>query len=179
MTSIEPCVCPFSSMHQVDVILDTHFLLENGRATSIQLEVDARRSTGADGGVFFRGWADGDVVYEARVSARDARDAAGEEMLVEDVLLHVLAVQRDEEEGGANQSVLVGGVEVCGQCDREGPVSSRGTGTGASRAGGVVADRIGRSFGGAGYVNETNPGLPGIVCTGIPETKLRFVFVAR
>lgn len=172
-------MCPFSSVHQVDVILDTRFMLENGRATSIQLEVDARRRpTGADGGVFFRGWADGDVVYEARVYARGAR-AAGEEMRVEDVLLHALAVQRDEEEGGANQSVFVGGVEVWGQCDREGPVSAAGTGTGASHAGGVVEDRNGRSFGGAGYVNENNPSLPSIVCTWTPETKLRFVFVAR
>lgn len=169
----------------MDVILDTHFLLENGRATSIQLEIDARdarRSTGTDGAVSFRAWADGDVVYEARVCARDASDIAAGEMRVEDVLFHVLTADEGvEKDKRVNQKVFVGGVEVWGQSDRvsEKPMCAAETGANASSTitSGLVAEKNEGNFCGVGHEKENTLGLPGIPYN--PEAKLRFVFVAR
>lgn len=111
---------------QVHVIRQAPFSLERDRTTAIQLEADMRRTPDNGGALSFRAWADGFVVYEARVYASDPVVSGGEKsgMCVEDILLHVLAATDgaggDKKAGknetlAATQHVLMGGVEIWGK----------------------------------------------------------------
>ncbi len=89
-----------------------------------------RRNPDNGGSLSFRAWADGSVVYEARVYAGDTVLSGGQSkgIWVEDVFLHVLAhVGGDKGEDrswpSADSSIqphlLIGGVEVWGRCPVE------------------------------------------------------------
>lgn len=121
---------PFSSASpapQVHVIHQAPFSFERDKTTAIQLEADMRRTPENGGALSFRAWADGFVVYEARVYASDSAVAGGEKkgMWVEDALIHVHAATaccadgvKEEGKSGpaaAAQHVLIGGVEVWGK----------------------------------------------------------------
>lgn len=143
------------------MILDRPFPLERGKTTSIQLEADMRRTPENGGSVLFRAWADGDVVYEARVYASGASVSAGE-LWVEEVLLHVISPE-NKEEGSGRDCVLIGGVEVWGRCPRE-------------ETGGEIRNRHAKK-GGGGDESVCVPDGPKDTLS--PRENLRFVFVAR
>ncbi len=129
----------------------------------------------------FRAWADGSVVYEARVYASDTvlTGSQSKGMWVEDVFLHVLArVGGDKGENrswpAADSSIqphlLIGGVEVWGRCPVE-------------KVEEEVEDRKEElEFRGAGGGDEAKDegNVPGDVApiSSVMEN-LRFVFVAR
>lgn len=78
-----------------------------------------RRTSDNGGALSFRAWADGSVVYDARVYASDTVLSGGQRngMRVEDAFLHALG-RASGDEGkeqclfAAAQHVLVGGVEI-------------------------------------------------------------------
>ena len=154
------------------------FSLKRDRTTAIQLEADTRRTPDNGGALSFRAWADGSVVYEARVYASDTVVSGGQRkgMRVEDAFLHVLSraglcSDKVEEKGlyAAAQHVLVGGVEIWG---RRGAVE-------------IVDQRVEQSKlvdgGGAGDETELGDSFPADVVAPMASIagKLRFVFVAR
>lgn len=172
-----PVLAPFSrwfvSPVQVHVVRQTPFSLERDRTTAIQLEADMRRSPDNGGALSFRAWADGSVVYEARVYASDSVVSGGQRkgMRVEDAFVHVLSRSGGDEgeEKGASaaaQHVLVGGVEVWGRRPAE-KVDERVEEPSLVDAGGGDGAEDGASF-------------PSDVAPMASTTEqLRFVFVAR
>lgn len=152
------------------------FSLERDRTTAIQLEADMRRTPGNGGALSFRAWADGGVVYEARVYASDTAVSGGqrEGMQVEDAFLHALARAGgdDGEDKGlsdAAQLVFVGGVEVWGR------LPAKKTDTRAEEPLNLVD---------AGGGDETEGGVSVLGNNNVAPVasvtdKIRFVFVAR
>lgn len=162
---------------QVHVVRQDSFSLERGRTTAIQLEVDMRRTPDNGGALSFRAWADGSVVYEARVYASDTVVSGGqrEGMRVEDAFLHVFARagggDKGEEKGlfaAAAQHVLVGGVEIWSRSAAAQKVDKRMEESKLADGGGAVDER------------EDGVSSPDDVApmASIAE-KIRFVFVAR
>lgn len=151
------------------MIRQAPFSLERDRTTAIQLEADMRRTADNGGALSFRAWADGSVVYEARVYASDAVVSGGQRkgMSVEDAFLHVLAHaggDKGKEKGlftvAAAQHVCVGGVEVWGRLPARG-VEKR-----------VEEPDLADTDSG----RETEDVAP---MASLTEKKLSFVFVAR
>lgn len=162
---------------QVHVVRQAPFLLERDRTTAIQLEADMRRTPDNGGALSFRAWADGSVVYEARVYASDTVVSGGQRrgMRVEDAFLHALSRasgdKGNKKDGkglfAAAQHVFIGGVEVWGRCP---------------------TDKVGRrveelDLVGAGGGGETADGVSFSDCVAPMAAslakKIRFVFVAR
>eukprot|EP00752_Nemacystus_decipiens_P007182 g6431.t1 len=117
---------PLQDICEVHVVREAPFSLEPDKTTSIQLEADMRRTPDNGGALSFRAWADGTVVYEARVYAGDVVVSGGQRsgMHVEDVFLHALARaggDSGEEKGllAAAQHVYIGGIEVWGRGSAE------------------------------------------------------------
>lgn len=163
---------PLTDVCEVHMVRQAPFSLEHGKTTAIQLEADARRTPANGGCLTFRAWANGSVVYEARVYAGDAVLSGDEDkgMGVEDALLHVMAASANGGGGDATatEHVLVGGIEVWARYD---PPQSEEV---------VVARERDRceSFVRKGGGNELvlRDGVNGSQSS---TGKLRFVFVAR
>lgn len=159
---------------QVHVIRQAPFPLERDRTTAIQLEADMRRTPDNGGALSFRAWADGFVVYEARVYASDSAVSGGEKkgMWVEDALLHVYAATASADVGpaAAAQYVLVGGVEVWGKCSAQELVEME-----------VEKEKEKEKKGEEEAMVQINDlVVPGdVVHMSSMAEKLRFVFVAR
>lgn len=134
-----------------------------------------RRTPDNGGAVSFRAWAEGSVVYEARVYAGGVA-ISGEDMHVEEALFHVIADGEDKEDSGFGQHVLIGGVEVWGQHACDAPICTLDKGNmGDMGAAGVDEER--KLGVGSDDDSGNAPVLPYVV-RHIAKN-LRFVFVAR